>query len=469
MGSMDRVLFERLGEPAVAVRFEGGQSVVTAANTAFQEVFGVNEAAIVGESLNDHIVAADDERSAREMDRAAATGETVEREVRRQTPDGPRWFLFRSVPFTVDGEQRGYGIYVDITERKQQQQRFEELIRHSNDIVSILDPTGQYRYQSPSAERVLGYDPETHVGQSAFDYVHPEDREEVMSEFVAAVDRPDAVPKVQYRFRHANGSWRWLESVGNNQLDNPAVEGFVVNSRDITARVEFEHELDLLRQVFSRIFRHNVRNRLNVIEGYTELVADRCGASVEALTERIFEATGQLLDHSTKAQLIADVVDDRSTRAVDLSTCVADAVAPIATSHPHATVEADVDSFSVAVHPAFVEAVRELVRNSLEHTPADRDPELRLWSDRTDDGVTLVLADNAGGLDETELSVLEEGRETSLEHSSGVGLWLVTWIVDRSGGSLSIEETDRGSRFRLQLHPAGDEPGPDTPVAPSSR
>jgi len=462
MSSEDRVLFEQLGEPAVEVVFEGTESVVVAANVAFEEAFGIGETEILGESLNDYIVPPEETASAAAMDRTTAEGTPVERVIRRQTPGGPRWFLFRSVPFSADGQPGGYGIYIDITERKQQQQRFEELIRHSNDIISILDPGGTYLYQSPSVERTLGYDPETHVDQNAFDYVHPDDREDVMAEFVDAVNQPDAIPKIQYRFRQADGSWCWLESVGNNQLDNPAVDGFVVNSRDITARVEFEQELRLLKQVFARIFRHNVRNRLNVIQAHVEMVADRC-EGIDTSVERIIDATEQLLNHSKKAKLIADVVDERTTETVDLSIYVNESIGLVDSEHPRAEIKTDLDPVSVEVHPAFGEAVRELVRNSIQHTPCERDPQLLFRTD-TDSERTLILEDNAGGLPEEEITVLEEGKENSLEHSSGVGLWLVKWIVDRSGGDLSIEGTERGSRFVIRLPPASD----DSRASPSA-
>ena len=126
---------------------------------------------------------------------------------------------------------------------KQYADRFRVFVKQSTDIITVLDPDGTYRYQSPSVERILGYDSEEMVGENAFDYVHPDDREAVLETFKRAVSEPDVKPTVAYRFRHADGSWRWLESRGNNQLDNPTVEGFVVNSRDITERKQHEREL----------------------------------------------------------------------------------------------------------------------------------------------------------------------------------------------------------------------------------
>ncbi|ELY25641.1 PAS domain S-box [Halogeometricum borinquense DSM 11551] len=135
------------------------------------------------------------------------------------------------------------GIARDISERKAQQERFQAFIENSTDIIVVLDEDGTYLYQSPSVEHVLGYEPEALLGENAFEYIHPEDRQEVMETFSEAVSNPEMTPTVECRFRHKDGSWRWIEAVGNNQLDNPAVEGFVINSRDITERKKHEQEL----------------------------------------------------------------------------------------------------------------------------------------------------------------------------------------------------------------------------------
>lgn len=455
-GSMDRVLFDRLGEPAVSIRFSDGEPIVEAVNESFEQLFGISRTAVVGDSLDAHIVSETDQ-TAETLNRAIRAGETVEQEVRRETADGPRWFLLRTVPFETGGDKRCYCIYVDITERKRQQQWFEELISKSSDVISILDASGTYIYQSESAEAVLGYEPDEMVGESAFEYVHPDDRERVIDEFVQAVGNPEAVPNVTYRFRQADDSWCWLESVGNNQLHNDAVEGFVVNTRDISARVESERELTLLTQVFSRVFRHNVRNRLNVVEGHAELLREQCGPEIEPSIDKIFETTDRLLEHSRKAQLIANVVTERTTRSIDLEPCITEVANATRSRRPDVAMSVDVDPVAVRAHPEFPEAIRELVRNSLRHSPDERTPQVDIWTEVGTASVTIFVEDNAGGLRESEIRVLEEAEETKLRHGSGVGLWLVKWLVERSQGDLSIGETEQGSRVGVTLHRAEPE------------
>jgi diguanylate cyclase (GGDEF)-like protein/PAS domain S-box-containing protein len=111
---------------------------------------------------------------------------------------------------------------------------FRSVLQHSSDILTILEADATIRYESPSIGRVLGYKPDELIGKSAFNYVHPEDLEQVRAAFAEVVADRGATCRVEYRFRHADGSWRRLEGVGNNLLDDPNVRGLIVTSRDIT-------------------------------------------------------------------------------------------------------------------------------------------------------------------------------------------------------------------------------------------
>lgn len=121
---------------------------------------------------------------------------------------------------------------------QRERDRFRALIEHSSDLVTVLDRDGTIKYQSPSLEHLLGYDPEEAVGDDVYEYIHPEDRDRVRERFERVIEDTHAGISVEYRVRHADGGWRVVESNGSDYLDDPAVEGFVVNSRDVTERKE---------------------------------------------------------------------------------------------------------------------------------------------------------------------------------------------------------------------------------------
>ena len=131
--------------------------------------------------------------------------------------------------------------------------RFRALIEHSPATVCVLDDTGTFQYVSPSMEEVTGFSPRELRGQSAFENVHEEDRERVEREFARSLSNPDYRPTVEYRFKHKSGDWRHIESRGANRLNDPDIEGFVVNSRDISERRETERRLRRERDLTDRI------------------------------------------------------------------------------------------------------------------------------------------------------------------------------------------------------------------------
>src|SRR6266702_6347003 len=115
-------------------------------------------------------------------------------------------------------------------------QRFRALIEHSSDAISLLTPDGTVTYASPSPRRVTGYSAEELVGRNGFTLLHPEDLEHVRQQFTTLLDQPGHSITVEGRFRHADGTWRWVEATLTNLLDDPAVGAVVCNYHDITER-----------------------------------------------------------------------------------------------------------------------------------------------------------------------------------------------------------------------------------------
>jgi PAS domain S-box-containing protein len=113
---------------------------------------------------------------------------------------------------------------------------FRALTEQSTDVVVLLDVETRMLYASPSMERVLGYSSDEILGHRAFELVHPDDLEAVLTTIMDGITIPGAVRRLEYRFRHKDGSWRFLEGVGRNLLDDPTIGAIVVNARDVTDR-----------------------------------------------------------------------------------------------------------------------------------------------------------------------------------------------------------------------------------------
>jgi PAS domain S-box-containing protein len=117
---------------------------------------------------------------------------------------------------------------------------------HVPEIITVQDAQGVFTHANEAAAATLGYRVDELVGQNALDFMHPDDRESLKERFRGLLERADAQPQLnlfEYRFRHKDGGWRWLESVAVNALANPSVCGILAHSRDITLRKANERTL----------------------------------------------------------------------------------------------------------------------------------------------------------------------------------------------------------------------------------
>lgn len=116
-----------------------------------------------------------------------------------------------------------------------------ELLNETHDIISVVGVDRRQKWVSRALLRVLGY--ETVPESFPADFIHPDDRERVIEVFHTFVASGEQETTVEYRVRHANGSWRWLEVTGRNRIADPRIAGVVAISRDVTARKEAEAQL----------------------------------------------------------------------------------------------------------------------------------------------------------------------------------------------------------------------------------
>jgi PAS domain S-box-containing protein len=104
--------------------------------------------------------------------------------------------------------------------------RFTSLVQNSSDVITVTEPDGTVRYVSPSVERVLGYMPEDLIGNNRWELVHPDERLELQRLHAEYMKNKSGLTlRVELRMRHRDGSWRYIESIANNLLNDPNVGG----------------------------------------------------------------------------------------------------------------------------------------------------------------------------------------------------------------------------------------------------
>jgi signal transduction histidine kinase len=240
-----------------------------------------------------------------------------------------------------------------------------------------------------------------------------------------------------------------------------------VSIRDVTERRQREQRLDVL----NRALRHDLRNEANVILGYAEL-GMKNNPDAEWVQE-IQDHVAGMIDLSTKARQIEQAIGngDVSPRPVEMVSTVESAVEDIDADRPDVEIDTDLPDTANARAIEFVgAAITNALENAIEHND-NPDPlvEVSVALQTTDEDVLVEISDNGPGIHPDEREVLLRGRETQLEHVSGLGLWIINWIVTESGGEVRFAENDpRGSIITIRLPRADEEPTGNAAVEPST-
>ncbi len=246
-----------------------------------------------------------------------------------------------------------------------------------------------------------------------------------------------------------------LQSESGRRLFEPTVSeltdqhghrlGHAVVLRDVTERTTRQQRLG----VFNRVLRHNLRNDVNAIVGYSDLLADDPDEP-EPLADAISEVAVELAGIGEKARRIERLMAsaEAETATVSLAPLAQNVLVNVAADHPDVDYERSVPPDIVVQGSGYMleNVLRNLVENAIEHNDAaDPRVEVRATYDQTRIyPLTVSVLDNGPGMPDQEREAVLDGDETPLEHGSGLGLWVVRWAVTRLGGTVDIADRDGG-------------------------
>jgi PAS domain S-box-containing protein len=303
-----------------------------------------------------------------------------------------------------------------------------------------------------SCERLYGIEPGSFEGthEAWIKRVYPDDRERVENEWwnAMAENRPY---QMVYRIIRPDGAVRWIDTRAVIFTDeNGNYERAVGVDTDITKRLERFQQV----QVLERVLRHNLRNDVNVIQSYAELLASSVSGELATYAEEILSKCEDLMEKSHKQQSISRLLAGRSEpRSVDVGVMVSEIVDAIEDSYPDASIQRNITTpASAPVVDGFDEAVAEILENAIEHNDQEQ-PMVTVAVEASNKQVHLLVADTGPGIPDHERKVVTGERAiTQLEHASGLGLWLVSWIVRRTNGSIYFDDNEpRGTIVRIEI------------------
>ena len=417
----------------------------------------------------------------------------IELQLRRQ--DGNFFWALASATLMEDIPEAPFieGTLLDITEWKradealrQSENRFRAMVEKSTDAISLVDAQGKVLYSSHAISPIFGYSLEERKGKNIFELVHPEDIGETRPLFKKLLQSPFTSVSTQIRYQHKDGTWRWIEALGTNLLEETSVKAVVINYRDISERRQLLEQL-FQAQKMEAVGRlaggvaHDFNNLLTAILGYSDMMLEklprnsllrRYTSEIKKAGERAASLTRQLLAFS-RLQVMAPQVLDLNAVISDMEKILRrvmgeDIILATVAGATHSRIKAD---------PAQIEQViLNLAINARDAMPRGGDLTLRTSGVTVEEGfaaegvrvqrgayVALEVTDTGCGMDPETRARAFEPFFTTKEKGKGTGLGLSTvyGIVKQSGGYIWLDsDPGRGTTFRIYLPSVDEAAGP---------
>lgn len=370
--------------------------------------------------------------------------------------------------------------------------RMNAIITGSPIPIIALDPEGIVTMWNQAAEETFHYEREEVLGEPY--PLAPADREAEVADHLDQLAAGHDLLGVQTVRERKDGVLIDVEIWTSRLLDTHGeYDGAVAIVADISDRKRREQEV----QVLHRVLRHNLRNDLNVIHGNAARIEEtleplsslldrfeRESHDVEDGSEpsippneihsELISTVSPSLDYATLMQRKSEeliALTEKAQRAetilrstqdehhpIDVHSLIDHPLRDLELEYPDATLSVDIEEdLQVLVNGPLGVAVRELAENAVIHSEAEK-PTLRLTACERGGRACIEIHDEGPGIPAEERRVIAEGEESSMLHSSGLGLWLSNWLVNRSGGTLSFEENGDGTIARIELPLARTEP-----------
>jgi PAS domain S-box-containing protein len=374
-------------------------------------------------------------------------------------------------------ESRHQREMAQVAERLEVETRRNRFFTLAFDMLGIADFEGRLLQLNPSWEKVLGYNETELKAISGLEMVHPEDQA-AMAEKIKALSTGSAMAYFEGRYRHKNGSYRWLNWAAT---PFPAEKLIYIFARDITARKEAEAQVSrLTRQLEQRVaaltdanreleafnysIAHDLRTPLRSMSGFARALLEDEASSLTPLG----------LEYATRIARSAKYMDtllldllaysrlaraEMTTVLVPLDDAINELLVVIDQEIRDRGVKIEIASplGTVYAHPPTLKQIlSNLIGNSMKFVEPGRPPLLRIFSTTEPCFVRLWIEDNGIGIapeyHEKIFGLFQRLHDVQTYPGTGIGLALVRKGAERMGGSVGVEsEPGRGSRFWVSL------------------
>jgi PAS domain S-box-containing protein len=322
----------------------------------------------------------------------------------------------------------------------------ETLIQSSPAAIVTLDADGHVDIWNPSAEELFGWTAEEVLGENP--PIFPTDTREKLETIRNRLFTDAIVTDMGIECVEQTGAPLDISlSAAPLHGSTGSMDGMMFVMMDITERKQREQRISVL----GRVLRHNLRNELTVVIGQAEVLKESIDDEHTARIERIIETSERLVDMSETAREIeetlgtgADGIEQR-----DIETVISKNVEKARNEYPSADVTVDVETAKTAVLASngIDRAIWNLLENAIEHNCHDAPTVgVVVAEDAAGDRptTTVTVTDDGPGIPADEIEVIQSGTQDKLTHGSGLGLWVINWVIERGGGDVAFDINSKG-------------------------
>lgn len=342
-------------------------------------------------------------------------------------------------------------------ERDQELERLRAFVERSPDALTHIQPDGTMTYVS-GTNRILGRSREEFLQEPLDKFIHPDDKEHILTFFENMNPDSDPVP-VEGRMSHADGGWVWVEATVISLDGASNIEGFLTVARDISERKKYERRLEDQRdnlEILNEVVRHDIRNDLQLVKLHAELLEDHADEPGEEHLETIRKSTINAVDLTQRARELSEAMlqTEDEIEPVRLRPILATQLEKVRTAYPDAEITTDgqIPGVTVMANGLLNAVFRNLLKNAIQHNDKPT-PEISVSIAQTDAGVVVRIADNGPGVPDSMKETVFNKAERGLQSTgSGLGLYLVQSLVGSYDGDVWIEgSTSEGATFVVRL------------------
>lgn len=373
----------------------------------------------------------------------------------------PQPVIITTQPITYQGKSALLSVARDLPRLRSWTGRpleFKEAVEHSGHAIFFTDINGTIQYVNPAFEQITGYSVEEAVGLNPRILQSGEHDQAFYEDLWQTILNGDVWQSEIVNQRKDGERFVVDQTIAPICNSRGKIDRFVAVNRDITDRANYKRQLEDQRDMLdllNQVLRHDIRNDLQVVTSYGEMVRERVDKDEQEQLEKMVEAASHATELTLTARDLSEVLFGESPEqsVVPLGDVVASELNELRSRYDQATITVEgLPDVNVRANELLQAVVRNLLTNAVRHNDKDI-PQIAVSVEKRDEHARLIIADNGPGIsDEQKADIFEKGVKGLESPGTGLGLYLVKTLVSKYDGEIQIDDNEpEGTVFTVGL------------------